>query len=134
MVHSGTKYLCGHNDILAGFLTVKDDPQLIADIELYVKSTGANLSAQDAWLMLRSLKTLGIRMERQQENAQRIAHWLCQQDIVTHVYYVGLPDHPGYELNRQRCHDFLQGSPARNGQNYSGSGKGNFLCRKPGGR
>lgn len=102
MVHSGTKYLCGHNDILAGFLTVKDDPQLIADIELYVKSTGANLSAQDAWLMLRSLKTLGIRMERQQENAQRIAHWLCQQDIVTHVYYVGLPDHPGYELNRQQ--------------------------------
>lgn len=102
VVHSGTKYLCGHNDILAGFLTVKDDPQLIADIELYVKSTGANLSAQDAWLMLRSLKTLGIRMERQQENAQRIARWLCQQDIVTHVYYVGLPDHPGYELNRQQ--------------------------------
>ena len=52
--------------------------------------------------MLRSLKTLGIRMERQQENAQRIAQWLCQQDIVTHVYYVGLPDHPGYELNCQQ--------------------------------
>ena len=103
VVHSGTKYLCGHNDILAGFLTVKDNEQLLADMELYVKSTGANLSSQDSWLMLRSLKTLGIRMERQQANAAKIARWLCQQDIVTDVYYVGLPQHPGYELNRRQA-------------------------------
>lgn len=55
VVHSGTKYLCGHNDLLAGFVTLADNEELLAAMELYVKSTGANLSAQDSWLMLRSL-------------------------------------------------------------------------------
>lgn len=67
-MHSGTKYLCGHNDILSGFLIVGQSPcseQLIEEIGLYVKSQGANLSAQDSWLMLRSLKTLGLRVEKQ---------------------------------------------------------------------
>ena len=102
VVHSGTKYLCGHNDLLAGFVTLADNEELLSAMELYVKSTGANLSPQDSWLMLRSLKTLGLRVEKQQANAQQIAQWLQQQDIVTDVYYVGLPNHPGYELNKKQ--------------------------------
>lgn len=106
VVHSGTKYLCGHNDILSGFLIVGQSPcsqQLIEEIGLYAKSQGANLSAQDSWLMLRSLKTLGLRVEKQAANALQIAQWLKQQPEVTDVYYAGLPEHPGFQLNRQQA-------------------------------
>ena len=77
--------------------------QLIEEIGLYVKSQGANLSAQDSWLMLRSLKTLGLRVEKQAANALQIAQWLKQQPEVTDVYYAGLPEHPGFQLNRQQA-------------------------------
>lgn len=103
VVHSGTKYLCGHNDLLAGFLTIRDDAKLIEEVELLVKSCGGILGPQDSYLMLRSIKTLGIRMEKQAANAERIASWLKEQDVVTHVYYVGLPEHPGYELNKKQA-------------------------------
>ena len=98
VIHSGTKYLGGHNDTLAGFLCLKDDT---FSEKLYKISytLGATLSPFDSWLMIRGIKTLAIRMERAQENALAIAAWLKQQEKVTKVYYVGLPEHPGYGVN-----------------------------------
>ena len=101
VIHSGTKYLGGHNDTLAGFLCLKDDTY---SEKLYKISytLGATLSPFDSWLMIRGIKTLAIRMERAQENALAIANWLKTQKNVTKVYYVGLPEHPGYEVNARQ--------------------------------
>ena len=103
VVHSGTKYLCGHNDIIAGFVIVKAKDSLAGkQLELFVKSEGPNLAPIDSWLMLRSTKTLGIRVERQAANAIKIAKWLKEQPVVTDVYYVGLAGHPGREIHRRQ--------------------------------
>lgn len=103
VVHSGTKYLCGHNDIIAGFVIVKAKDSLAGkQLELFVKSEGPNLAPIDSWLMLRSIKTLGIRVERQVANAIKIAKWLKEQPMVTDVYYVGLAGHPGREIHRRQ--------------------------------
>ena len=98
VIHSGTKYLGGHNDTIAGFVCLKDDTysEMLYKISY---TLGATLSPFDSWLMIRGIKTLAIRMERAQENAIAIANWLKRQKNVTKVYYVGLPEHPGYEIN-----------------------------------
>lgn len=98
VIHSGTKYLGGHNDTLAGFICLKDDTY---SEKLYKISytLGATLSPFDSWLMIRGIKTLALRMERAQENALAIANWLKTQPNVTKVYYVGLPEHPGHAVN-----------------------------------
>ena len=104
VLHSGTKYLCGHNDVIAGFLVLKDATSAEAKrIELLAKSAGPNLSALDSWLMLRSIKTLGVRVERQAENALAIAQWLGTLPEVTEVLYPGLADHPGYALQQKQA-------------------------------
>ena len=105
VVHSGTKYLCGHNDVTAGFLVIRDR-KLIPDFFNITMSEGALLSPFDSWLMLRSLKTLGVRLERQQDNAQSICEFLQTHPHVENVYYVGDPQHPGYELSRQQASGF----------------------------
>lgn len=103
VVHSGTKYLCGHNDVIAGFVIVKEKDSFAGKkLELLVKSEGPNLTPIDSWLMLRSIKTLGIRVERQAANAIKIAEWLKEQPLVTDVYYVGLEGHPGREVHRRQ--------------------------------
>ena len=101
VIHSGTKYLGGHNDTIAGFVCLKDATY---SEKLYKISytLGATLSPFDSWLMIRGIKTLAIRMERAQENALAIASWLKEQKEVTKVYYVGLPEHPGYEVNARQ--------------------------------
>ena len=101
VIHSGTKYLGGHNDTIAGFVCLKD---MAYQEKLYKISytLGATLSPFDSWLMLRGIKTLPIRMDRAQENALAIAGWLKEQPQVEKVYYVGLPEHPGYETNRKQ--------------------------------
>jgi cystathionine beta-lyase/cystathionine gamma-synthase len=107
VVHSGTKYLCGHNDVIAGFLIVADKEGAAARrVELLAKSEGPNLSTFDSWLMLRSLKTLGLRVEKQAENALAIAKWLQKQPQVTAVYYPGLPEHPGFALQSRQAAGF----------------------------
>lgn len=102
VVHSGTKYLGGHNDTLAGFLCVKDK-ELAEEYRLIFKTLGGALMPFDSWLLMRGIKTLALRMERQQENAVRIASWLKEQEKVTKVYFVGLPEHPGYEVNKRQA-------------------------------
>ena len=101
VVHSGTKYLGGHNDTLSGFVCLADD-HLSEKLYKISYTMGATLSPFDSWLMIRGIKTLALRMERAQENAKTIAAWLQTHPKVTKVYYVGLPDHPGYEVNARQ--------------------------------
>ena len=105
VVHSGTKFLGGHNDTLAGFL-VTNNEEVRDRLRFLIKTTGAGLAPFDCWLILRGMKTLGIRMERSQENAFRIAEWLKTQSIVRKVYYPGLPEHPGYEIMKKQARGF----------------------------
>ncbi len=102
VVHSATKYLGGHNDLCAGVL-VTADKELGEALYFLQNSTGPILPPQDCWLLVRSLKTLALRLERQCQNAQIIAQWLQQQPQVTNVYFPGLPDHPGHQLMQQQA-------------------------------
>jgi len=105
ILHSATKYLGGHNDTLAGLLVVKDS-SLDEKLRFIAKTTGGCLSPFDSFLIIRGIKTLAIRMERQQETAIKIAHWLLEQSAVKKVYYPGLKDHPDYELSRKQTSGF----------------------------
>ncbi|HBF37228.1 MAG TPA: methionine biosynthesis PLP-dependent protein [Firmicutes bacterium] len=105
VIHSGTKYLGGHNDVLSGMVVTRE-PELSEKIGFVQNSTGAVLGPQDSWLMLRGMKTLGLRMERQQENAGKIAFWLAKNPKVKKVYYPGLPDHPGFEIHQGQSGGF----------------------------
>ncbi len=98
VLHSGSKFLSGHNDTIAGFLSAST--QELADrVRLIAKTTGGALSPFDSWLVLRGIKTLSIRMERQEASARTLAAWLAEQPQVEQVHYVGLPSHPGYAVN-----------------------------------
>lgn len=105
VIHSGTKFLGGHNDTLAGFI-VTNKEEIRDKLRFLIKTTGAGLSPFDSWLILRGIKTLGIRMEKSQENAIQIANWLKEQPIVKKVYYPGLPEHPGYEIMKKQARGF----------------------------
>lgn len=105
VIHSGTKFLGGHNDTLAGFLSTSRD-DLAAKIRYLYKTVGSCLAPFDSYLLIRGIKTLPIRMERQQENALAIAKWLQTQKKIKQVYYIGLEDHPGYEINKKQTTGF----------------------------
>ena len=105
VVHSGTKYLSGHNDTLAGFAVVKD-ATLAARLREISKTIGANLAPFDAWLLLRGIQTLGVRLDRAEENAMALAQWLKPRPEVTRVIYPGLPEHPGHALMKQQARGF----------------------------
>lgn len=105
VIHSGTKYLGGHNDTLAGFLvTARED--ISEKLRFLIKTSGAGLAPFDSWLILRGIKTLAVRMEKAQQNAFLIAEWLLKQDAVTKVIYPGLPSHPGYEIMKKQSRGF----------------------------
>lgn len=97
VVYSASKYLSGHNDVVAGVVVAKD-PALAEQIRFFQNAVGAVLGPQDSWLVLRGLKTLPLRMLKQQENAGVIAKWLQNHPRVKRVYYPGLADNPGREL------------------------------------
>lgn len=105
VVHSGTKYLGGHNDTLAGFL-VTSSQAISEKLRFVIKTTGAGLAPFDSWLILRGIKTLGLRMEKAQENAFEIVHWLEKQKEVTKVIYPGLETHPGHEIIKKQSRGF----------------------------
>ncbi len=100
-LHSGTKYLGGHNDTISGFVCLKN-AALGEKLHKIAYTMGSTLSPFDSWLMVRGIKTLSVRMERAQENALAIASWLKSHPKVKKVYYVGLPEHPGYEVNKKQ--------------------------------
>lgn len=105
VIHSGTKYLGGHNDTLAGFVCCADK-HVGEKLRVIATATGGNLAPFDAWLIQRGIKTLAIRMERQQDTALTIANWLKHHPKVKAVYYVGLPEHPGYTVNMSQATGF----------------------------
>jgi cystathionine beta-lyase/cystathionine gamma-synthase len=105
VIHSGTKYLGGHNDTLAGFL-VTSDPDLSERLRYIYKTTGACLSPFDSWLLIRSIKTLAVRLEKQQQNAIQIAAWLSSHKKITALHYAGLPSHPGYPVSIRQSTGF----------------------------
>ncbi|OPX44331.1 cystathionine gamma-lyase [Ruminiclostridium hungatei] len=105
VVHSGTKYLGGHNDTLAGFVVLKDQEQA-ERLKLIQKSEGAVLSPFDSWLLLRGIKTLSVRLDKQQKNALELAGWLKGHKNVKKVYYAGLPEHAGYNISLKQATGF----------------------------
>ncbi|MBB3086013.1 cystathionine gamma-synthase [Geodermatophilus sabuli] len=97
VVHSTTKYLGGHSDVVGGALVVSDD-ELAEQLAYHQNAMGAVAGPFDSWLVLRGIKTLGVRMDRHQSNAARIAEFLLGHDAVASVLYPGLPDHPGHAI------------------------------------
>jgi len=104
-VYSATKYFGGHNDLCAGLLVART-PELGERLYFLQNSTGGILPPQDCWLLLRSLKTLALRLERHCANALRVARWLKQHPRVSAVYYPGLEDHPGHQLSQRQTRGF----------------------------
>lgn len=105
VIHSGTKFLAGHNDTLAGFIITKNS-EINERLRFLIKTTGSGLAPFDSWLVLRGIKTLGIRMEKAQSNADKIARWLKTQKSVTKVIYPGLEEHPGHEISKKQARGF----------------------------
>ncbi|MGH2971253.1 MAG: cystathionine gamma-synthase [Gaiellaceae bacterium] len=105
VVHSTTKYLGGHSDVIGGFAATND--HTIAERLFFLqKSLGAVPGPFDCWLVLRGVKTLAVRMEKHCENAAAIAIWLDRRGGVEHVYYPGLPAHPGHAIAARQMRDF----------------------------
>ena len=105
VVHSTTKYLGGHSDTIGGFVATNDDA-LAEKLFFLQKSLGAVPGPFDAWLVLRGIKTLAVRMRQHCENARRVAEFLDGHPGVERVLYPGLPNHPGYEVARTQMRDF----------------------------
>ena len=102
VIHSGTKYLGGHSDTISGFVVVNDKE--IADRLYYLQNAiGGVLAPFDSFLMIRGIKTLGVRMDRHVENAGKIASWLKDSGYVEKIYYPGLIDDPGYEVQKKQA-------------------------------
>ncbi|MBI2317232.1 MAG: PLP-dependent transferase [Betaproteobacteria bacterium] len=105
VLYSGSKYLAGHNDTICGVAVVKDQA-LAEKVYFHQNAAGAVLAPLDSWLTIRGLKTLAVRLERQQANAQAIAEWLKRQARVRRVHYPGLPEHRGHELLKRQARGF----------------------------
>jgi cystathionine gamma-synthase/cystathionine gamma-lyase len=106
VVHSTTKYLNGHSDVIGGIAIVGDNPALAERLGFLQNSVGAIAGPFDAFLTLRGVKTLALRMERHCSNALELATWLEQQPQVKRVHYPGLASHPQHELARQQMRGF----------------------------
>jgi cystathionine gamma-synthase len=105
VIHSTTKYLGGHSDTVGGFVATKDDA-LAERLYFLQKSLGAVPGPFDAWLVLRGIKTLAVRMRQHCENARRVAEFLAGHAAVERVLYPGLPEHPGHPVALRQMRDF----------------------------
>ena len=102
VVHSATKFLCGHSDVTAGAL-ITNSPALHQQFAFQQNAEGAGLSPFESWLLLRGLKTLALRVERQNASAEKIARFLQTRAEVRQVFYPGMAQHPGHEIHRQQA-------------------------------
>ena len=102
VLHSGTKYLGGHSDVVSGFAVVNDD-KLAEQLYFLQNAMGGVLGPQDSFLMIRGIKTLGVRMDRHVSNAVKVAEWLNNKEEISKVYYPGLKTAEGYEVNRRQA-------------------------------
>ena len=98
IVHSGTKYLGGHSDVLSGLVVVREDAALLERLQSWQRLAGAVLAPFDCWLLRRSIATLGLRVRTQCTNALAIAEFLLSHPAIERVYYPGLPQHPGHAI------------------------------------
>ena len=105
VLHSVTKYLGGHSDVVGGAVMVNDD-ELYEKLKFHQNAVGAILSPFDSWLVMRGIKTLAVRMERHEKNAMKIARYLEEHPLVERVYYPGLPSHPQHELAKRQMRGF----------------------------
>jgi len=103
--HSATKYLGGHSDVVSGLVVVKDE-QLGQDLHFIQNSVGGVLGPQDSFILLRGMKTLGVRMEEHEQNASKISQWLNDRSDIVKVYYPGLPGHPGHDIQKKQARGF----------------------------
>lgn len=101
VVHSATKYLGGHNDVLAGLIVTKGE-KLSEEIAFLHNSIGAVLGPTDSYQLMRGMKTLALRMERHESNALAMAHYLEKHPQIAEVFHPGLPQHPGYEIQNKQ--------------------------------
>ena len=102
VVHSGTKYLGGHSDTISGLAVVND--KALADRLYYLQNAiGGVLAPWDSFLVIRGIKTLGVRMDRHVSNAEKLAKWLDESEYVSKVYYPGLKSDPGYEVQKKQA-------------------------------
>ena len=105
MIHSVTKYLSGHSDLIQGAVLARDEAHF-APVKFLQNAIGATPSPFDCWLTLRGLKTLSLRVARHNENAQAVAEALEAHPAVARVHYPGLPSHPGHEIARRQMTGF----------------------------
>lgn len=105
VMHSMTKYIGGHSDVVAGGLITNDD-KIAEDLKFNQKSTGATPGPQDCFLLLRGIKTLHLRMQRHSENGRAVAEFLSKHPAIDKLYYPGLPTHPGHEIAKNQMRDF----------------------------
>lgn len=103
--HSATKYLGGHSDVVAGLVVVNSE-QLGERLHYIQNSIGAVLGPQDSWLLMRGIKTLGVRMQEHEENTKQIVDYLLNRDDISTVYYPGLSDHPGHKVQQAQARGF----------------------------
>ncbi|MEZ2716956.1 bifunctional cystathionine gamma-lyase/homocysteine desulfhydrase [Niallia circulans] len=105
VLHSATKYLGGHSDVVSGLVVVKDE-KLGEELHFVQNSTGGVLGPHDSWLLIRGMKTLGIRMEEHESNTRQIVAFLEKHPAITKVYYPGLPTHPNHEISKKQAFGF----------------------------
>ena len=105
IIHSGTKFLGGHNDTLSGF-TVTNSKEISDRLRFIIKTVGSGLAPFDSWLILRGIKTLPLRMEKAQENAKALVEYLLQEPKVLKVYYPGIEGTKGYETCKAQASGF----------------------------
>lgn len=102
VIHSATKFLCGHSDVTAGAV-ICNDAEIHRQIRFHQNAEGAGLAPFEAWLLLRGIKTLALRVECQNDSAQKIAEFLARHESIERVYYPGLENHDGYEIGRRQA-------------------------------
>ncbi|MCA6953609.1 trans-sulfuration enzyme family protein [Pectobacterium polaris] len=106
VVHSATKYLNGHSDVIAGLAVVGDNHELASQLAYLQNAIGGVLDPFSSFLTLRGIRTLALRIERHNQSALQLAHWLELQPQVEQVYYPGLPNHPQHALAQQQMRGF----------------------------
>ena len=105
VVHSATKYLGGHSDVVAGLVVVNTE-ELKEKMHFVQNAVGAILGPQDSWLLIRGIKTLGVRLDRTEENTKKVVDFLQKNPKVKKIYYPGIPAHQGYELTQKQARGF----------------------------
>lgn len=105
VIQSGTKFLAGHNDTLAGFITTNNE-KIAEDMTFITKTTGGMLSPFDSWLVIRGIKTLTVRLDKQSANAAKLADYLKTEKLVKKVLYIGLKEAPGHEVHKSQASGF----------------------------